>query len=316
MILVTGGSGFIGSALIERLSSSDLTGVRGTFRSREKAPPGVSNFAVVPSIDGRNDWTEALNGVEVVVHTAARVHVMRETVSNPAADYNRINVEGTLHLARQAAERGVKRFVFLSSIKVNGSRTPAGRPFTAEDVPEPDGPYGESKLQAEQGLKEIAAQTGLEVVIVRPVLVYGPGVKGNFRTLLRVIEKGIPLPVGSLRNKRSLVGLSNLVDFISVCIRNPAAAGQVFLVSDGEDLSTPELLRRVGHAMGRPARIFPFPETLLRAGARMVGRSDAVERLADSLQVDMAKNRELLGWEPRTSLDEELRRTTAALRRG
>lgn len=314
MILVTGGSGFIGSALVERLTSSGSANVRATFRDPASVPKGFGNAVIVRSIDGSTDWDAALRGVNMVVHTAARVHVMRETARNPGADYHRINVDGTLNLARQAAAAGVKRFVFLSSIKVNGEKTRAGKPFTPDDAPKPAGAYGVSKLAAERGLLKIGAESGLEVVIIRPVLVYGPGVKGNFRTLLRTVSMGIPLPFASLLGKRSLVGLSNLVDMIAACSGHPAAANQIFLVSDGDDLSTPDLLRRTGRALGRSVRVFPFPETLLRLAAALTGKSEAIQRLADSLQVDISKNRELLGWVPRTTVDEELRMLADASR--
>lgn len=314
MILVTGGNGFVGSALVRTLSTFGSENVRATFRDSSDIPAGFKGGVTVKSIDAETDWSDILRGVNVVVHTAARVHVMRESAADPAADYHRINVEGTLNLARQSATAGVKRFVFLSSIKVNGEKTLPGHPFTADDSPKPEGSYAVSKLEAERALLKLGAQTGLEVVIIRPVLVYGPGVKGNFQTLVRILEKGIPLPLASLRNRRSLVGLSNLVDLIAACIGHANAANQIFLASDGEDLSTPELLRRTARALERPARLLPFPETVLRVVARLTGQVDAVSRLADSLQVDISKNREMLGWVPRTTVDEELRMLAEARR--
>lgn len=244
------------------------------------------------------DWAEALVGIEVVIHCAARVHVMRERAVDPLAEFRRVNVDGTLRLAQQAAEAGVKRFVFLSSIKVNGETTVRNKPFTAEDVPAPEDAYGQSKFEAEQGLQEIAAQTGMEVVMVRPPLVYGAGVKGNMAALMKLVARGVPLPLGAIHNRRSLVALDNLVDFIARCVAHPAAANQVFLVSDGEDISTTELLRHLARAIGVLVRLVPFPPRLLRLAARMVGTPAIAQRLCDSLQVDITKNREMLGWVP------------------
>lgn len=254
------------------------------------------------------DWSVALAGVTEVIHLAARVHVMRESAVDPYAEFYRTNVAGTERLARQAAEAGVRRLVYVSSIKVNGERT-AGQPFRPEDKPQPEDAYAQSKLEAELVLKDISRNTGIEVVVVRPPLVYGPGVKGNFLSLLRVVQRGLPLPLASCDNRRSLVGLSNLVDLLTICTTHPAAAGQVFLAADGEDLSTPELLRRVARALGRNARLLPFPPVLLRLAARIAGRTGVYERLCGSLQVDTGKTHELLGWTPPHSVDEELART-------
>jgi nucleoside-diphosphate-sugar epimerase len=233
---------------------------------------------------------------------------MREKSADPLAEFRRVNAAGTRRLAESAAQAGVRRFVYVSSIKVNGERT-GNRPFTEADPPGPEDAYAQSKYEAEMALREIAARTGMEVVIVRPPLVYGPGVKGNFRTLLRVVRMGLPLPLASCDNRRSLVGLSNLADLLALCVTHPAAAGETFLAADGEDLSTPELLRRTGRALGRPARLFPVPPALLRAGARMFGRAGAGERLCGSLQVDISRARRILGWNPPSTVDEELART-------
>ncbi len=263
--------------------------------------------AEVGDVHAGTDWTAALAGVTHVVHLAARVHVMREVSRDPLADFRAANTAGTVNLARQAAA-GARRFVYVSTIKVNGERT-SGRSFRADDDPQPEDAYAQSKLEAELSLKGISQHSGLEVVIVRPPLVYGPGVKGNFLSLLRVIRQGWPIPLASCENRRSLVGLTNLVALMEKCVTHPAAAGQVFLAADGEDLSTPELLRKVACALVRKARLLPFPPAMLRLAARIAGRQGVYERLCGSLQVDAGKARELLNWWPPLTVDEELART-------
>ena len=258
------------------------------------------------------DWSDALIGVSVVVHCAARVHVMNDESADPLEEFRRVNVHGTLRLASQAAAAGAKRFVFLSSIKVNGEQTQFGEPFTADQQPNPGDPYGVSKMEAEVGLRALAWETGMEVVIIRPPLVYGPGVKANFLTMMRWLRRGLPLPLGAVTgNRRSLVALDNLIDLIVTCIDHPAAANQIFLVSDRESLSTDALLRRMGVALGRPARLIPVPVSLLQLGATLLGKSAVAQRLCGSLEIDMSKTRELLGWVPPVSADEGFRRTAA-----
>jgi nucleoside-diphosphate-sugar epimerase len=254
------------------------------------------------------DWHLVLIGVEIVVHLAARVHVMHDTESDPLTAFRNVNVEGTLNLARQAAAAGVRRFVFISSVKVNGECTEPGHAFTETDVPNPQDAYGQSKHEAEEGLRVIAAATGMEVVIIRPPLVYGPGVKANFAALTRAVQRGWPLPLGAVHNQRSLVALDNLVDFIITCVTRPQAANQTFLVSDGQDLSTAELVRGMARAAGVPARLLPVPVWALQAVAKLLGKQDAVQRLCGNLQVDISKARRLLGWVPPVSVDEGLRR--------
>ena len=305
-VLVSGSNGFVGRALCTQAVACGLA-VRGVTRTSCNLPKGVGGV-VVSSIDGNTDWREVLTGCEVVVHLAARVHVMQETTADPLTEFRRVNVQGTLNLARQSAAAGVRRFVFVSSVKVNGEATQLGSPFKADDVPAPLDAYGVSKMEAEQGLRELAAQTGMEVVIIRPPLVYGPGVKANFAAMMRWLQRGVPLPLGAIHNQRSLVALDNLVDLIVLCLKHPAAANQIFLVSDGEDVSTTELLRRMGQAMGRPARLLPVPQSWLRYTAAMVGKPDVAQRLCGSLQVDISKTRQLLGWVPPLSLDEGLKR--------
>ena len=267
---------------------------------RTAAQTGVAAGAVVvPSLDADTDWSAALQGVEVVLHAAARAHIMRDEALDPLAEYRRVNVAGTLNLARQAAAAGVRRFVFVSSIKVNGESTQPGRPFTADDAPAPEDAYGMSKAEAEAGLWEMARATGMELVIVRPVLVYGPGVKGNLASMMRWVRRGLPLPLGAvIGNRRSLVALDNLVDLLAVCAVHPKAANQVFLASDGEDASTARLLRLMAMAAQRPARLLPVPVALLQWGARLLGKQAVAQRLLGSLQVDIQKNRDVLGWQP------------------
>lgn len=307
-LVVTGANGFVGRALCAGAVARDST-VRGITRFTCDLPCGCENF-VVGNMDERTDWRGALEGSKVVIHLAARVHVMADTAENPLDEFRRINVLGTLNLARQAAAAGVRRFVFVSSIKVNGEATQPGHPFTADGTTAvPLDAYGVSKMEAEQGLRALAAQTGMEVVIIRPPLVYGPGVKANFASMMRWLQRGIPLPLGAIDNQRSLVGLDNLVDLIVTCIKHPGAANQTFLVSDGEDLSTTQLLQRMAQALGKPARLIPVPAGLLKTAAALLGKAAVAQRLCGSLQVDISKTRELLGWTPPWSVDEELKKS-------
>jgi UDP-glucose 4-epimerase len=311
MILVTGAAGFVGRALTTRLASPFQ--VRAAMHTTPHEWPH-SNLTVVhgKTLSSEEDWSAVLDGVGTVVHCAARVHVMRESGGDTSAAYRRINVQGTLHLARQAIAAGVRRFIFLSSIKVNGECTWPGQPFTADQTPAPSDPYGISKMEAELGLRALARDSGLEAVIVRSPLVYGPGVKANFLTLMRWLARGWPLPLGALtRNRRSLVALDNLIDLLVTCIDHPAAANRTFLVSDGEDLSTADLLERLGLALGRPARLVSVPVGWLDVVATALGRADDARRLCQSLQVDMRQTQTTLGWIPPLGVDEGLRRTAA-----
>jgi nucleoside-diphosphate-sugar epimerase len=308
-LLITGATGFVGKAVCELAVRRGLA-VKGALRMPGDVPGCVESF-VVGDINDSTDWGVALRDVNAVVHLAARVHVMHDTEADPLTVFRAVNVEGTLNLGRQAAAAGVKRFVFISSVKVNGEATLPGRPFTADDIPAPLDPYGVSKMEAEQGLRQIAAETGMEVVIIRPPLVYGPGVKANFAALMRAVQRGWPLPLGAVHNQRSLVALDNLVDFIVTCVAHPQAANQTFLVSDGQDLSTTELVRGMAQAAGVPARLLPVPVWALQAGASLLGKGDAVQRLCGNLQVDISKARSLLGWVPPVSVEEGLRRAMA-----
>ncbi len=308
-VMVTGGTGFVGGGVLKRLIHESGCTVVAAIRSPYVAlPAGVSMFSMA-GLAADTDWFQALDGVDVVVHCAARVHVMHENAGEPLLMYRQVNVEGTLALARQAAAAGVRRFVFLSSIKVNGESTVPSRPFTPDDAPAPTDPYGVSKMEAEDRLCALADATGMEVVIIRPVLVYGPGVKANFLSMMRWLNKGVPLPLGAIRNKRSLVALDNLVDLIVTCIDHPAAANHTFLVSDGEDLSTSGLLRRMGAALGKPARLLPVPPWLINGAATLLGKQAFAQRLCGSLQVDISKTCSLLGWSPPVSVDDALRKT-------
>lgn len=301
-VLVTGATGFVGSSFCAKATKAGYY-VRRIVRKRIN-----SDDHVIENIDGSALWKPALDGIDTVVHLAARVHVMKDKANDLLAEFRQVNTIGTLNLARQAAGAGVKRFVFLSSIKVNGEATPSGRPFTVQDAPAPQDPYAISKYEAEQALRQVEKDTGLEVVIVRPPLVYGPGVKANFLRLIQAVRKGVFLPLGRINNKRSLVALDNLVDLIITCVDHPAAAGQTFLVSDGQDLSTPELVRKIAGAMGKKPGLLPVPPYLLRMAGGILGKKAEVERLMGSLQVDISHTCETLGWKPVVTVDEQLAR--------
>lgn len=305
-VLLTGASGFLGSQIliIARQRGEKIRPVYRSIISTNGDPEAV----LMSGLDSETDWSHALEGIDVVIHSAARAHIMREEALNPLAEYRCVNVEGTLNLARQAAASGVRRFVFISSIKVNGEATVPGRPFTADDTPDPQDAYGVSKAEAESQLKQVAQDTGMEVTIIRPPLIYGPGVKGNFASLIGWIRRGLPLPLrGVTNNRRSLVGLQNLVDLILVCAHHYKAGNQIFLISDGEDLSTAELLRKIGKALGRPARLLWLPEGVLSFMSCLLGKERVSQRLLGSLQVDICKTCDLLDWRPSVTLDEGLR---------
>lgn len=312
MILITGATGFVGKALLQRLLAADESRrlVVAVRRGGRLWPEQVLPI-VTGDLHPSTDWSIALEGVAVVVHSAARVHVMHDTEADPLTAFRAVNVDGTLNLARQAAAAGVKRFVFVSSVKVNGESTLPRRALLEVDLPNPQDAYGQSKYEAEKGLRQLSADTGMEVVVIRPPLVYGPGVKANFASLMRAVQRGWPLPLGAVHNQRSLVALDNLVDFIVTCITYPQAANQTFLISDGQDLSTTELVRGMAQAAGVPARLLPVPVWALQAGASLLGKGDAVQRLCGNLQVDISKARSLLGWVPPVSVEEGLRRAMA-----
>ena len=307
-VLITGANGFVGKALLLRLIGMSGVIPIGSVRSEAMISDGCEHLVCAGELSAQTDWSQALAEAKVVVHTAARVHVMGDTSADPLIEFRRINVDGTLNLARQAASVGVSRLVFVSSIKVNGEATSLGHPFTADDVPAPIDAYGVSKMEAEHGLREISQQTGMEVVIIRPPLVYGPGAKANFNLMIRWLKLGVPLPLGAIHNLRSLVSLENLVDLIVSCITLPSAANQTFLVSDDEDVSTTDLLRRMSQAMGSPIRLIPVPVSWLKLAAALVGKDDVAQRLCGSLQVDIKETKRILGWCPPLSLNQGLKK--------
>lgn len=308
-ILVTGASGFVGSALITKLAQSPEYSVRAAVRKSTCARSGVE-YKVVPELSEKAKWVEALEGVNVVVHLAARVHVLRDVVEDPLAEFRRVNVEGTRALAEQAARANVQRFVYVSSIKVNGEETNFGRPFRSGDPPYPLDHYGVSKLDAERVLQEVCESSRMQYVIVRPPLVYGPAVKANFRTMMSWVYRGIPLPFGRVtENRRSLIALENLVHLLCTTLAHPRAGNRVFLASDGDDLSTADLLRRLGVALGSPARLFPLSPRALQAAASLLGRADLARRLLGSLQVDISETCDVLDWKPPVKVDVALAET-------
>lgn len=310
-VAITGATGLVGRALVSNLVPLGQFEVLALTRSSTAPQVGGAKYLFVENLLVQTQWQNKLLDVHILVHSAARVHVMRDITNDPLTSFRAVNAEGTLNLARQAAAAGVKRFVFISSVKVNGESTQVERSLTEADAPNPQDAYGQSKHEAEQGLRQIAADTGMEVVIIRPPLVYGPGVKANFAALMRAVQRGWPLPLGAVHNQRSLVALDNLVDFIVTCITHPQAANQTFLVSDGQDLSTTELVRGMAQAAGVPSRLLPVPVWALQAGASLLGKGDAVQRLCGNLQVDISKARSLLGWVPPVSVEEGLRRAMA-----
>ncbi|VVP77637.1 GDP-6-deoxy-D-mannose reductase [Pseudomonas fluorescens] len=306
-VVVTGASGFVGGALINTLAEHRHYLPVPVARSNSNLD--MANAFRISELSSSTNWGHILKDASVVIHAAARVHVMKEVASDALAEFRKVNVEGTINLARQAADAGVKRFVFISSIKVNGESTALGHPFTAEDAPAPSDPYGISKHEAEEALRLLSVETGMEVVIIRPTLIYGPGVKANFRNMMAWLYKGIPLPFGSVGNKRSLVSLDNLVSLIMVCLEHPSAAGQTFLVSDGADLSTTELLELTAKALGVKSRLLPVPGQWMAFCANALGRRSISQRLFGSLQVDIKKTQTLLGWHPTVTVEEALNRT-------
>lgn len=305
-ILLTGGTGFVGRAVAARLRAGGLGDPVLAVRAAGRG--GGAREVVVGDIDGRTDWSAALDGVDAVVHCAARVHVLRETLSDPLAAFRAVNVEGTRRLAEAARAAGVRRFVLLSSVKVHGEES-GTQPFRADDRPAPADAYALSKWEAEQALAAHCGTDGPQWTVIRPPLVYGPGVGANFLALLRWLRRGVPLPLGALHNRRSLVALDNLADLVATCVVHPAAAYRTLLVRDGEDLSTTELLCRLARALEVPARLLPVPAGVLTRGAAWLGRGDVARRLCGSLQVDDAATRALLGWTAPVGVDAALRAT-------
>jgi len=305
--LVTGASGFVGWPLCQELFNRGYQ-IRAAMRTQGQLST-AGETVIVGRIDGETKWTDALRGVDTVIHLAARVHVMKDTAADPLTEFLKVNLYGTSNLAQQAASSGVKRLVYVSSVKVNGEQTTVNHPFTESDEHDPQDPYGMSKWRAEQELQRITKETGLEVVIVRPPLVYGPGVKGNFIRLLAAIDRGIPLPLAGAKNVRSLVYVGNLVDALIACATHPAAAGQTYLVSDGDDVSTAMLVDMIARSLDRNSRAFNFPTGLLRAAATLLGRAEQMDRLFGSLRVNDEKLRRDLAWSPPYTLEQGLRAT-------
>ena len=301
-VLVTGANGFLGGALCTTLQKANFEVVEAVRRIPKK------NQVSIGELSGFTGPISALQGCDVIVHCAARVHVLHEESLNPLAAFRVVNVHGTLNLMHQAVDAGVRRFVYISSIGVNGAETFSSA-FREADIPAPHSPYALSKSEAEIALRELANRTGLDVVIIRPPLIYGPSAPGNFGSLVKWLSRGVPLPLGAIDNRRSYVSLDNLIDLILTCTRHPAAADQTFLVSDGEDLSTTDLLRRMSQALGKPARLLPVPIALLKFGAAIIGKPELAQRLCGNLQLDISKARQLLGWTPPLSVDEGLKRT-------
>lgn len=313
-ILVTGASGFVGGFLCKRLLAAGFF-VRGTLLACENTsalPSGVQPMVIEP-LGAETSWDAAFSAIDTVIHLAARVHIMEDSADDPLTEFRKVNTEGSLRLAREAARLGVKRIVFISTIKVNGEESAV--PYTSDMFPRPTDPYGISKWEAEQGLRQIELESGLEVVVVRPTLVYGAGVRANFLNMMKVISKGIPLPLSSITNRRNLIYVGNLVDALAVCAIHPLAAGKTYLVSDGEDVSTPELIRRTAKALGVPSRLIPFPPFLMRIAGKLTGKSDAVNRLSGSLTVDSSKIRRELNWTPPFTMEQGLAETADWFRR-
>lgn len=302
-LLITGASGFIGGHLC-RYASSEGWPVRGVVRDE-----AVENTVLVPDVSRNTDWSSALKGCGMVVHLAARAHIMSDTAKEPLEEFRKVNTYGTLNLAQQAADSGVKRFIYLCSIKVNGESSPLDSPFTPDDVFMPTDPYALSKYEAEKGLLRIAKKTKMEVVIIRPPLVYGPGVRANFLTMIKWLNKRVPLPLGAIHNRRSLVAVDNLVSLITVCIEHPAAANQIFLVSDDEDLSTSQLLNRILQSLSKRTWLLPMNQKVLEFCLGVIGKKDLAQRLCGSLQVDISKTKNLLNWSPLVSIQDELNKT-------
>ena len=308
-VLITGSNGFVGQYLDNYLKVQNRYSIICASRR-----PRSHKQSIVLDLASEFDVTPDLADIDVVVHCAARVHLMQDDASDPLAEYRRVNTQGTLKLARQAADAGVKRFIFLSTIKVNGEASEIDRPFTPELARAPLDPYGLSKYEAEQGLLELAQETGMEVVIIRPPLVYGPGVKANFASMMSIVSKGIPLPFGAIHNQRSMVYVGNLASLIELCLTHPEAADRVFLVSDDEDVSTTSLLKAMAAAMNRPSRLLPVPEKWLLAITKWLGKPGIGERLCGSLQVDISETKSCLGWRPPYRLGDALKQTVQKAR--
>lgn len=305
-VLITGANGFVGTILSEKLSMDGVL-VRAACRCKSNFNNNEVELVEVGDVNAQTDWQKALQDIDIVIHLAARVHVMHEAASDPFAEFKKINTAGTLNLANQAVKAGVSRLIFVSTIKVHGEQT--NKIYSASDDVNPSDSYALSKWQAEQGLQEIRDNNGLEIVIIRPPLVYGPKVKGNFLRLIKLVNKGFPIPLANVKNKRSMVGIDNLCDLTKTVLLHEKADGEVFLVSDGQDLSTPELVQYLAGCLKKPARLFSIPVSWLYFVAGLLRKKPELERLCGSLQVDIEKNREMLGWQPPYTVEEGIRKT-------
>jgi len=307
-ILITGSTGFVGQKLCKKLISANYS-IREAVRSNSEKQLGIKEIFNVGEIDKSTNWSASLQDIDCVIHCAARAHVMNENKLDTLATYRKVNVDGTRNLAEQCAKAGVKRLIFLSSIKVNGEKTKVSFSFRHDDNPKPEDAYGISKWEAELALQKVSKKYGIEIVIIRAPLVYGPNVKGNFLKLINIAARRIPLPISRVNNVRSFVGVENLIDLISCCIKHPAAAGKIFLVSDNKDMSTPELLKKIGKAMGKCQYFIPLPVSILQFLGAIIGKSSEIERLVSNLQVDCNNTFEVLGWRPPVNSDDAITET-------
>ncbi len=306
-VLVTGANGFVGRELVRALSELEFRPVAATRKKFTGFSDSV-DYIEAGDLSPQQDWSQFLHDIDSVIHLAARVHIMGEESTDALDIYRRTNTDSTLNLARHAAQAGVRRFIFLSTVKVNGESTDGRPPFSERDICQPSDPYAISKYEAEIGLRDISKETGMEVVIIRPPLIYGPGVKGNFVRMMNLVSKGVPLPLGAVRNQRSLLAMENLVNFLILSINHPQAANETFLLSDGEDLSTTELIQKLAHAQGKNARLIPIPVKLMRFASVIAGKKDVADRLFGSLQINSDKATQLMNWKPAIDMDGQLRK--------
>ena len=308
-ILVTGATGFIGQNLVQELVNNNFE-VAVTIRKKNNLFSSTVTQFIVKDIESDPDWTAVLQDIECVIHLAGRAHVLKDKNPDPLTEFRRVNTDGTINLAHQAIKLGIKRFIFISSIGVNGNVN--NKPFSVNDIPNPIEPYAVSKYEAEFELQKLTNGSKMETVIIRPPLVYGPNAPGNFAQLIKVTNKGIPLPLGEIHNQRSFIAIENLIDLIITCIKHPAAANKTFLASDDEDLSTTDLLRRMARALGKPSRLIPIPPSIITLGATLLGKKEIAQRLCGSLQVDINHTKKTLDWKPPVSVDEALKKTADA----